>query len=102
MPMRGAGRKESERCQSGSHEGDVMTKLRSAVSQEEQHVVSVGPTMYRTAENQNELRCGMCGEVYFVNSETLYGVNTAVKEGLDNPFLCADCEEEYDELAYEG
>ena len=44
----------------------------------------------------------MCGDVYFVNSETLEGVNTAVRAGLDNPFRCVDCEEEYDELAYEG
>lgn len=77
-----------------------MTKLRSALSSEEEHVVPVGPTMFRTAENQHDVRCGMCGEIYFVDSETHEGVNTAVQEGLDNPFLCDDCEQEYDELAH--
>jgi hypothetical protein len=72
------------------------------VSQEEEHVASVGPTTFRTAENQHELRCGMCGEIYFVDSVTLDSVNTAVAQGLDNPFRCEDCEEEYDEAAYEG
>lgn len=79
-----------------------MSNLRSAVSPEEEHVARVGPTTFKTPENQHELRCGMCGEAYFVDSETFASVNAAIQEGLDNPFHCEDCEEEYDELAYEG
>jgi hypothetical protein len=79
-----------------------MTRFRSAVSHEGEYAVSSGPTRLRTEVNAHELRCGVCGDVYFVNPETLEGVNTAVRAGLDNPFRCEDCEEEYDELAYEG
>ncbi len=79
-----------------------MTKLRSEVVAEKEHAARVGPTTYETVENRHVLRCGMCGEIYFVDSETLDGVNEAVQSGLDNPFLCEDCQEEYDELAYEG
>ena len=79
-----------------------MTKLRSAVSPEEERAARVGPTTFKTEENRHELRCGMCGEIYFVDSETFDGVSVAVEAGLDNPFRCEDCEEEYDELAYEG
>ena len=79
-----------------------MTRLRAAVSDEEGHAASSWPTRFRTEENPYELRCGTCGEVYFVGLETLESVNTAAREGLDNPFLCEDCKEEYDELAYEG
>jgi hypothetical protein len=102
--MRGAeseGR-EFERRPEISSEGGVMTKLRSAVSQEEEHAAAVGPTTFRTTENRHELRCGMCSEIYFVDAATFDSVSTAVQEGLDNPFLCEDCVEEYDELAYEG
>lgn len=79
-----------------------MTRLRSAVIHEEDYAAQSGPSKVRTEANPHELRCGMCGEVYFVSSETLEGVNTAVRAGLDNPFMCGDCEEEYDELAYDG
>ena len=79
-----------------------MTKLRWEVSPVEGSAAPLGPTTFKTAEHQHELRCGMCGEIYFVDSETLDSVNTAVQAGLDNPFLCEDCEEAYDEVAFEG
>ena len=79
-----------------------MSKLRSEISSEEEHVNITGPTTFKTAENQQELRCGMCGDIYFVDEETFRRVNRTAVEGLDNPFKCSDCEEEYDDLSYEG
>ena len=77
-----------------------MTKLR--ISPEGEQVNITGPTTFKTAENQRELRCGMCGDLYFVDEETFCRVTRAIMEGLDNPFKCGDCEDEYDDLAYEG
>jgi len=59
------------------------------------------PTPYATDANRFELRCGMCGEVHYVDGQTFERVNMAARAGLDNPFMCASCEE-YDERAYEG
>lgn len=44
----------------------------------------------------------MCGGECFVNESVHAAVITAAESGLDNPFMCADCRDEYDELAYEG
>lgn len=79
-----------------------MSNLRSALNPEEKQGAVTGPTEYRIGGNQFELSCGMCGNVYFVDQSTADRVREAVEQGLDNPFRCEDCEEEYDEMAYEG
>ena len=79
-----------------------MAKLRSEISPEEGHVNIIGPTTFKTAENQQELRCGVCGDLSFVDEETFRRVTRAIEEGLDNPFMCGDCEDEYDDLAHGG
>lgn len=76
--------------------------LRSEQNPEEQRGLQEGPTSYKTPVNSFEVRCGMCGDLYYVDEATFGGIRTAVEAGLDNPFMCADCEEESDELAYEG
>ena len=76
--------------------------LRSLLNPEEQRGLTEGPTEYPTGRNCHELRCGMCGSVSYVAAEVVQGVSEVVQAGLDNPFLCAACEEEYDELAYDG
>jgi hypothetical protein len=83
-------------------EGGNMSNLRSSLNPEEQPGAVAGPTGYRTGINQFELRCGMCGNLYFVDQPTAERVKTAIEQGLDDPFRCEDCEEEYDEMAYEG
>jgi hypothetical protein len=57
---------------------------------------------YRTDANRFELRCGMCGGIHYADAQTFERVNAATRAGLDNPFMCDACEEEYDELAYDG
>ena len=80
-----------------------MSNLRSALNPEEQQRgAPTGPTNYRTAANPLEISCGMCGNPFFVDQSTADRVKAAIKQGLDNPFRCSDCEEEYDEMAYEG
>ena len=76
--------------------------LRAEQNPEERPGFYDGPTSHPTHVNSFELRCGMCGRVQFVNEATLRAVCVAAETGLDNPFRCADCEEGYDELAYEG
>jgi hypothetical protein len=76
--------------------------LRSEQNPEERLGLHKGPTSYKTAVNIYAERCGMCGVIQFVDEATLRGICAAAESGLDNPFKCDDCEEEYDELAYEG
>ena len=76
--------------------------LRGEQNPEELPGLKDGPTRYRTFVNRFAVRCGMCGGRYFVNESVHAAIITAAREGLDNPFQCADCEEEYDELAREG
>jgi hypothetical protein len=55
-----------------------------------------------TDDTQHEVRCGMCARELYVDDEG-YGLYfEAINSGLDNPFRCEVCSEEYDDLAYEG
>jgi hypothetical protein len=67
-----------------------------------QHIGTIGPTCFKTERNQHEVRCGMCGGIIYVDEETFNFVSEATKAGLDDPFRCELCKEEYDDLAYEG
>ena len=67
-----------------------------------QEGVGEGPTKFRTAANRFEVRCGACGDEYYADEGLFAAVNRAEADGLDNPFLCDDCREEYDEIAAEG
>jgi hypothetical protein len=77
-----------------------MTTLRSYINPDEQK--AAGPTSFMTERNEHEVRCGMCARVVYVDEETYRFVSEAVESGLDNPFRCEICAEEYDDLAYEG
>ena len=76
--------------------------LRSEQNPEERLGLQKGPTSYKTPVNIYEERCGRCGVIQFVDEATLRGICAASESWLDNSFKCADCEEEYDDLAYEG
>lgn len=76
--------------------------LRSELNPEERPGLQEGPTSYKTHADSVEVRCGMCGEVFYVDEATARSIAVAVETGLDNPFMCKDCQDEYDELAYEG
>jgi hypothetical protein len=79
-----------------------MERLRTKLNAEEQLGLVTGPTDYMTGQNRYMLNCGGCGRHLFVDEEIFTRINTVIQAGLDNPFCCVDCEEEYDELFYEG
>jgi hypothetical protein len=55
-----------------------------------------------TDEKQHEVRCGMCARELYVDEDAHRFYSEALISGLDNPFRCEVCSEEYDDLAYEG
>ena len=67
-----------------------------------QELSTQDPPVFKTERNQHEVRCGMCGRIIYVEEETFSFVSDAIKAGLDNPFRCASCKMEYDDLVYEG
>ena len=78
-----------------------MTTLRSYIDQNQP-----GPPPAAAAimsdENRHEVRCGMCARELYVDNEGYRLYMEAINSGLDNPFRCEMCTEEYDDLAYEG
>ena len=59
-------------------------------------------TSIMTDDTQHEVRCGMCARELYVDEEAYRFYTEALVSGLDNPFRCEVCSEEYDDLAYEG
>ena len=59
-------------------------------------------TSIMTDEKQHEVRCGMCARELYVDENAYHFYSEALLSGLDNPFRCEICSEEYDDLAYEG
>ncbi len=75
-------------------------RLRSTLNPEEQSNVVEGPTRFRKGPNQAELLCAVCNQTYYVDEVTFQQAMSAMEEGMDNPFCCDDCEEEYEELSH--
>ena len=74
--------------------------LRSTLNPEEQANVVEGPTRYGKGSNQSELLCGFCNEASFVDDVTFRQAVSSMEEGLDNPFCCDECEEDYEEITH--
>ena len=74
-----------------------MTTLRSYIDPEEQNMI--GPTSFMTDRNEHEVRCGLCARAAYVDEERFRLVSEAIESGLENPFRCEICAEEYDDLA---
>ena len=77
-----------------------MATLRSDVDQNQERAFVATPIM--TEKNQHEVRCGMCSREIYVDDDDYGKYREALISGLDNPFRCEMCSEEYDDLAYEG
>ena len=75
--------------------------LRSYIDQNQERT-GAAVTSIMTDDNQHEVRCGMCAREMNVDDEGYRRYMDAIQSGLDNPFLCEVCNEEYDDLAYEG
>jgi hypothetical protein len=77
-----------------------MSTAHSHIDQNQQSPMA--PTSIMTDDNPHEVRCGMCARELYVADEGYRLYMEAVNSGLDNPFRCERCNEEYDDLAYEG
>ena len=77
-----------------------MTTVRSYMDQTQPAPILAGSIM--TDEKQHEIRCGMCARELYVDEDAYGYYSEALMSGLDNPFRCEVCSEEYDDLAYEG
>jgi len=77
-----------------------MTTLSSHTNQN--HQAPITATSIMTDDKQHEVRCGMCARELYVDEDAYRYYSEALISGLDNPFRCEVCSEEYDDLAYEG
>jgi hypothetical protein len=77
-----------------------MSTLHSAIVQDKPALITAQSVM--TDEKQHEVRCGMCARELYVDEDDYGFYSEALLSGLDNPFRCEVCSEEYDDLAYEG
>ena len=77
-----------------------MSTARSYIDQNQQKAVVATSIMSET--QQHEVRCGMCARELYVDDEGYSLYMEAINSGLDNPFRCEMCSEEYDDLVYEG
>lgn len=77
-----------------------MSTLHSAIVQDRPTLITAQSVM--TDEKQHEVRCGMCARELYVDETDYAFYSEALLSGMDNPFRCEVCSEEYDDLAYEG
>jgi len=77
-----------------------MSTVRPYIEQQPQSPITA--TTIMTDDRQHEVRCGMCAKELYVDDEGYRLYMEAINSGLDNPFRCEVCNEEYDDLAYEG
>jgi hypothetical protein len=77
-----------------------MTTLRSYLDPDKHTAIVATPIM--TELHDHEVRCGMCAKEIYVDEETHRLGSEEMRSGLDNPFRCEVCAEEYDDLVYEG
>ena len=61
----------------------------------------VSITDFITEQNQYEFFGGKCGKIFYADKETFENINRAVKQSLENSFLCENCRRKYEEAAYE-
>lgn len=58
------------------------------------------PTTYQTEQNKNELYCSLCGGMLYVDDLIFGDVSKVTQETAENSFLCEDCLNDYEEMAY--
>lgn len=77
-----------------------MHRLRETINPEEMGIHE-GPARYPSGKNLHALHCRECGDLYYVDEQTIRRFHAALEgDPSENPFCCARCEEEYEEEAY--
>lgn len=61
----------------------------------------VGISDVRTAQYSSEISCESCNRVYYTDREHWENVNRKMELGLENNFLCSQCIQDLDALAYQ-
>ena len=59
-------------------------------------------TEFRTRFNRDQIICADCAKSFYTDKETYERFCATLERGLDNPFLCADCQEENFAAAFAG
>ena len=59
------------------------------------------PTQAKTEQNQNEVYCGACGEMFYIDDVQFEQMNKVIEETLENPFFGKDCQLDYEETQYQ-
>ena len=59
------------------------------------------PTQVQTEQNQNEVYCGACGEMFYIDDVQFEQMNKVIEETLENPFFGKDCQLDYEETQYQ-
>jgi hypothetical protein len=78
--------------------GFMQTKLKEEIDADRaENYVSV--TYYRNGQNKYEINCGLCNKTLYTDKETSERIYRSIEQGLDNPFLCNECEREFEDLA---
>lgn len=57
-------------------------------------------SIFPTDLNRYNLHCSSCNSLFYVNKETYDQAFHFMEEGLDNPFTCDDCDEEFIEMEH--
>jgi hypothetical protein len=79
--------------------GFMQTKLKEEIDADRaENYASI--TYYRNGQNKYEINCGLCNTTLYTDKETSERICRSIEQGLDNPFLCNDCEQEFEDLAY--
>ena len=77
-----------------------MSTVTSYINHHHSGIIDAPSTM--TDDDQLEVRCGMCARELYVDAEG-YGLYCeALNSGLENPFRCEVCSEDYDDFPYQG
>lgn len=59
------------------------------------------PVTYKTNKNRFEIACDICHRTYYVDKWTFEEVEQAMSHDSEYRFICPDCEQDYDVLAFE-
>ncbi len=74
-----------------------MVRLREFLDADRQN--QINPSVFKTEKNKNRVYCGMCGGIYFVDDAFYDAIIKVIRETTESPFLCNDCQQEYEALA---
>ena len=57
---------------------------------------------YQSGDRRYTVTCSLCNDRYFTDRINFDRFMRSVEEGMENPFICPDCEVGYQELEHAG